>query len=477
MVRKRLSDKATTPTQRLIIFVLVVALVLILAYSQISRVRTLFVLRKPMYIESVIQSGKGLKLQRPLGLASTSDRIYVADAITRQISVFDTDGNYLFGFGKKELAIPVYLTADKDGYVYVTDRYKKAVLKFNDKGRFITNFASKYLKNPLGIASDEEDNIYVTDIAKEHRVLVFSHDGTLKKAFGKKKRADNAAEDGGFFYYPNDIAVQSRNNQTVRIYVADSNNHRVQVFDAGGNFKAAIATGGLPRGLAFNNKLKNLFVVDGLGHKVLVYDDSGNYKFSFGKQGRGEGSLLYPNDVTLLGKNQDDIYITDRQNMRVQLFSANITPRRLWILLRPYAKYLPLPFFFLLLLFVASRKKKYIVSDCFLNEVLAKGRLDDFIIAKKLYHITPLVSDFLEKENLVKNFENRLKTNRRVSESLIKKVQETHKVSRKHAELLALGYKRGIYHPVILACDDKLMKTAHDMGIETHTTEQFFENK
>ena len=473
MGRKRLSDKATSPTQRFLIFILVLAIIFILSQSKLRPVILSSILKKPMYISSVIKSQKGLTLKRPLGLASTEDKIYVADTTAHQVSVFDKEGEYLFSFGQKELVVPVYLTVDNEGRVYVTDRSKKAVLKFSKEGTFISNFAPDFLENPLGIAADTEDNIYVTDVSAEHRVFIFSSDGKFKRVFGRKGRAAEATEDKGYFYYPNDVTVETINNKTANIYVSDSNNHRVQVFDVEGNFKSIIDTGGLPRGLAFNNKLRNLFVVDGLGHNINVYDQKGNFKFSFGQQGTGEGALLYPNEITLLGKKQEDIYVTDRQNQRVQLFSATITPNRILQTIRELLPLLSLPLLSLLLLFVASRKKKYIVGDCFLNEVLTGKKLDEFTSAQKIYHVSPSVTEFLTKENLLENFKN-LKQNVKINRKLMKKIQDVHKVSEKQAEILAMAYRKSIYHPVLLAHDPTLLKVAHDLGIEAQNPHSFF---
>jgi hypothetical protein len=99
--------------------------------------------------------------------------------------------------------------------------------------------------------------------------------------------------------------------------------------------------------------------------------------------------------------------------------------------------------------------------------VLTKGKLDDFLVAKKIYHIPPSVNNFLSKENMVKSFENRLKPNAKIKKNLIEKIADRYKVSEKQAEILAMAYRRSIYHPVLLAHDPKLLKAAHELGIET----------
>ena len=72
---------------------------------------------------------------------------------------------------------------------------------------------------------NDQDEIAVTEYWN-HRVSVFSSDGTHLRSFGR------AGNNNGAFYYPTGIAFDSHGN----IVVADSWNHRVQVFDRNGNF-------------------------------------------------------------------------------------------------------------------------------------------------------------------------------------------------------------------------------------------------
>ncbi|TET54353.1 MAG: hypothetical protein E3J54_02280, partial [Actinobacteria bacterium] len=176
MVRKRLSDKATTPRQRTIIFLLIVALIIIAAFSRLSATGTLQILGRPLHISSIIESKKDIELKRPVGIAVSEDRIYVTDAISRLVKVYDKDGVFLKNIGEAELSIPVYLAVDNKGYIYVTDRKEKAVFKFNEGGNFVGKFGSKHLKSPLGIAADMEGNVYVTDVGKQHRIVILSTD-------------------------------------------------------------------------------------------------------------------------------------------------------------------------------------------------------------------------------------------------------------------------------------------------------------
>ena len=73
---------------------------------------------------------------------------------------------------------------------------------------------------------NDQDEIAVTE-SYNHRVSVFSSDGTHLRSFGRFGTYNN-----GEFYCPTGIAFDSHGN----IVVADSGNQRVQVFDTNGNF-------------------------------------------------------------------------------------------------------------------------------------------------------------------------------------------------------------------------------------------------
>lgn len=80
------------------------------------------------------------------------------------------------------------------------------------------------LSAPADIALDAAGNVYVADTGN-HRVQVFTSDGAFLRAFGHLGRGQ------GEFYNPHGIAVRDD-----RVYVADTNNSRVQVFTLEGDF-------------------------------------------------------------------------------------------------------------------------------------------------------------------------------------------------------------------------------------------------
>jgi DNA-binding beta-propeller fold protein YncE len=116
----------------------------------------------------------------------------------------------------------------------------------------------------------------------------------------------------GLFQYPNGIVYREG-----LIYVTDSNNRRVQVFDANGNFKQIIATQGLPRGIDFlrpfpgdrESTADRMVVVDTLSHDATIWTSKGEKVVAFGEQGVLDGQFSYPNGCAITEKNK--VFIAD----------------------------------------------------------------------------------------------------------------------------------------------------------------------
>ena len=117
-------------------------------------------------------------------------------------------------------------------------------------------------------------------------------------------------------------------DQDGNIYVADRDNHCVKKFSILGKLISKIGTGkpGLrngefnePRGLVVSSK-NILYIVDGLNHRIQVYNGD-KFQFSFGSLGSEQGKLNLPRAVAL-NSNEDQLFVADNKNSRVQVFST-----------------------------------------------------------------------------------------------------------------------------------------------------------
>lgn len=323
----------TSRSRRRKIIALIVVLVLLLALGGIAA--WYLTTRKPLSnLPGIVQEKPHYLFSMygtaaPLGVAASpdGDRIYVTQSGgSRQVLVFDRAGKKIGALVPPAATgashSPVYVAVNPvSREVYVSDRMTGAIYVYDADGRYLHPLAPKGKVGPwapLGLAFDSTGALYVTDVnSAPHRVLVFAPDGVLLRELRPPAP--------GQLTFPNGIAVDSK----ARIAVADSNNGRVVVFDAQGKVLANLAGSfggsqlGLPRGLATDDSGR-LYLVDTTNHRVAIFRQGTNgavltYVESFGAQGSADGLFQYPNGVATDSRAR--IYITDRVNNRVQVWS------------------------------------------------------------------------------------------------------------------------------------------------------------
>jgi DNA-binding beta-propeller fold protein YncE len=265
---------------------------------------------------------------RPMGVAATpsGDRIYVTESDGKHlVRVFDRAGKQVGTLQPPTSTgaahTPVYVAINPTTQdVYVSDRLTASVYIYDVKGKYLRTFSPKGNLGggwaPLGLAFGQDGSLYATDVrGTAHRVLQFAPDGTLVRMLGTP----------GQLSFPNGIVVDSHGD----IEVADSNNGRLVVFSPAGKLIATISRGvgegdlGLPRGVAVDDAGR-LFVVDTADHTLRVYTvgtstaPTPTFIGSIGSEGHLDGTFEYPNGVAI--DTRAHIYITDRENNRVQVW-------------------------------------------------------------------------------------------------------------------------------------------------------------
>ena len=234
-------------------------------------------------------------------------------------------------------------------------RQFRHVLSFGQHGSSIG-----MLDGPYGVAVNERDEIVVTD-AHNHRVKVFSSDGTYLRSFGRK------GDKQGEFNWPTGIAID-KNSRSI---VVDRGNHRVQLFNEQGEYLSQFGDKGNldhqlsnPWGLSVDtngniivadkgNKLikifspsgqflyklgegesghfsspfhciqydKFLIVSDAGEHCIKVFDINGNFLYKFGNQGKRDGEFNEPRFLSV--NKEGHLMVCDTKNNRVQVFELS----------------------------------------------------------------------------------------------------------------------------------------------------------
>ncbi len=169
------------------------------------------------------------QLVRPTGIAVSGDRLYAVDPPSHQVVVFSIAGELLARIGDRgeaagQLNYPTALSIAPDGSLLVVDALNFRVARFSAHGAWLGAFgvpgdAEGAFTRPKCVTADAGGRIYVTD-AQRDVVLVFLGDGTFEYAIGAP------GGEPGRFTGPAGVVVTGD-----RLHVADSYNHRVQVFE------------------------------------------------------------------------------------------------------------------------------------------------------------------------------------------------------------------------------------------------------
>ena len=169
---------------------------------------------------------------------------------------------------------------------------------------------------PEGIAIDSSNNVYVAD-TQNYRVQKFNYNGNYLTQWG------NPGSGNGQFEIPEGIAVDSSNN----VYVADTQNYRVQKFDSNGNYLTQWGSSGSgngqfnePFGIAVDSS-NNVYVADIFNDRIEKFDGNGNYLTQWGSLGSGNGQFNEPFGIAIDSSN--NVYVTDDVNDRIEKFDDN----------------------------------------------------------------------------------------------------------------------------------------------------------
>ncbi|WP_211530771.1 PKD domain-containing protein [Methanocalculus chunghsingensis] len=168
---------------------------------------------------------------------------------------------------------------------------------------------------PIGIAVDIQGNIYVAD-TDNHRIQMFDGYGSFIRQWGGEGVAD------GGFSQPRGVAV----DDSGRIYVADTGNNRVQVFAQNGSHLLSFGSYGSgeygllqPSGIAVDAAY--IYIADTGNNRIQIFTKSGTHIRFLGGSGTSEGRFRYPSGVTV--DNMGNLYVMDEINSRIQKFAPD----------------------------------------------------------------------------------------------------------------------------------------------------------
>lgn len=183
----------------------------------------------PQYPDDVSRKGwvSGLAID-------AKDQVWFFKKGPDPVQVYTTDGQFVRTWGQGMFESPHHLRIDHEGHIWVSDFGLHVVQKFTPAGELLQTLGVRgekgedetHFNMPTDMAITKSGDIFVTDGYGNRRVVHFDKDGNFVKAWGEYGSLP------GQFVLPHAIVIDSEG----KLYVADRNSGRIQVFDQEGKF-------------------------------------------------------------------------------------------------------------------------------------------------------------------------------------------------------------------------------------------------
>jgi ABC-type Fe3+ transport system permease subunit/sugar lactone lactonase YvrE len=287
-------------------------------------------------VEIIGARGAGVgELNKPRSVAiDAGDNLYVAD-MTGRVQKFSPEGVCLsfWQMPQTEKGKPKGMCRDGDGNIVVVEPHYSRVNHFNSDGKLIAQWGVRgtnlgELGMPRAAAVNARGEIYVCEYTLSERVQHFTaHGGKCLGSFGRP------GDGPGEFSRAEGLGIDGQG----RVYVADSCNHRIQIFSGDGKFLRAHGRAGSDAGqLSYPYDVQVdpsglQFVCEFGNSRVQIFDANDRPLEILGGPGGAPGQFSNPWGLALDSKG--NLYVADAMNNRVQKFlrkntaPANAPPR------------------------------------------------------------------------------------------------------------------------------------------------------
>ena len=181
-------------------------------------------------------------------VTDSQDRVYLFNRSDHPLIVLDRDGKFLNSWGEGDLPDAHGMFIDADDNLYMPVKNSHVVLKSSSDGNLLmtmgdwdkpsdtgwtgnVNDPAKQAAGPFNRPSDialaASGDLYISDGYGNSRVHKFTSDGKLLFSWGEPGKTGP-----GEFHVPHGVWVHTDG----RVFVADRENNRIQIFDAEGKY-------------------------------------------------------------------------------------------------------------------------------------------------------------------------------------------------------------------------------------------------
>ncbi|MQF70144.1 hypothetical protein FIM12_07435 [SAR202 cluster bacterium AD-804-J14_MRT_500m] len=256
----------------------------------------------------------------------SEDQVYVFNRGTCPMIVFNSEGQVIRTWGQDVFKNPHGVTIAPDGTVYCVDNGDSTIRQFTPEGKLLKTLGTPNKPSPkmsgepfslpAHVAFDRRTGeFYVADGYSNARVHKYSPDGKLLFSWGESGTGDGQLN---IVHY---LAVD--NNGWV--YVADRENHRIQIFSRDGKYEAQWGNLSRAAAICIDDRSGTELVYIGeyfcgiatndigtdLGPRVTVMNTSGTVLARVGRDSYGAqpGRFYSPHGIAVDSKG--DIYVAE----------------------------------------------------------------------------------------------------------------------------------------------------------------------
>jgi DNA-binding beta-propeller fold protein YncE len=259
-------------------------------------------------------------LSHPTGIAiDPQGNLFIVDTGNDRVVKCDGEGKFLketggFGWEEGQFNRPTFITTDNGLNIYVADTQNKRIQRFDRNLNFISTIRIEASENfpgfglLEGVAVTSAGELLLSDIEDDY-VIKLDNFYAYSRTFGGFGYGVGSLRD------PLGISVDRKGN----VYVADSQNDRVAIYDLFGNFLKSLGETTLrkPGGVTVGED-GLIYVANTEKNSIAIFDPEGTVVLEYGTWGSGMGNFSKPTDLKLGRDNK--LSVVDSGNNRICVF-------------------------------------------------------------------------------------------------------------------------------------------------------------
>ncbi len=256
----------------------------------------------------------------------SSDNVYVFNRGGHPVIVFDSEGKFLGSWGEDIFTTPHGITIGPDDSVYCVDTGDSTVRKLTTDGELIFTLgdpgnpappmSGKPFGRPTHVGINPDNgNLYVADGYANAHVHTYDPDGNYLGTWGE------SGTDEGQLNIVHNIDIDSNGY----VYIGDRENHRVQIFDANGNYETQWVNMSRAAAVYIDKRGESDIVYVGeyfagigsnaigtdLGPRVSIYQTDGNLLARVGRESYGDESGRFYSPHGIAVDSKGDVYVAE----------------------------------------------------------------------------------------------------------------------------------------------------------------------